>query len=117
MDVDDAASLEHQLPDELVRHTLIEIADIDGRFLVLLPGEGVSSSSRSLCFARVAIGEIDGAFGDGLGRINVPVLSSRRHDCSCRWGWLVEQLCLVAFSEKFSNDGRLRCFFSPQSPT
>ena len=38
VDIDDAPSLKHQLPNHLIRHTLVEVADVDGRLLVLLPG-------------------------------------------------------------------------------
>lgn len=37
MDILDAAGLEHELPHETVGYALIEIADVHGRFLVLLP--------------------------------------------------------------------------------
>jgi hypothetical protein len=33
----DAPGLEHELPDELVGHALIEVTDVDGGFLVLFP--------------------------------------------------------------------------------
>lgn len=38
MDIGDAAGLEHELPNQRVGDAFIEVADIDGSFLVLLPG-------------------------------------------------------------------------------
>lgn len=37
VDVDDAAGLEHEFPYELVGDALVEVADVDGGFLVLFP--------------------------------------------------------------------------------
>jgi hypothetical protein len=44
MDIDDTTGLQHQLPDELIGYALIEVPDVDGRFLVLFPRHGVSLS-------------------------------------------------------------------------
>jgi hypothetical protein len=38
VDVDDAAGLQHQLPDQAVDDALIEVSDVDGGLFVLLPG-------------------------------------------------------------------------------
>jgi hypothetical protein len=37
MDVDNTPSLEHQLPNEVIRDALIEVTDVDSSFLVLFP--------------------------------------------------------------------------------
>lgn len=37
MDIDNATSLEHELPNKTVAYALVEVADIDGGFFVLFP--------------------------------------------------------------------------------
>lgn len=37
MDVDNSASLQHKFPYQTIRNSLVDIADVDGSFLVLLP--------------------------------------------------------------------------------
>jgi hypothetical protein len=39
MHIHDPASLEHELPYQAVCHPLIDVADVDRGFLVLLPGD------------------------------------------------------------------------------
>jgi hypothetical protein len=46
VDVDNATGLQHQFPDQLVGHALVEVADVDGGLLVLFP---VFSSGRHGC--------------------------------------------------------------------
>lgn len=43
VNVHDAASLQHELPYQAVRYPLIDVADVDGGFLILLP----------VCFVRL----------------------------------------------------------------
>lgn len=74
MDIDDTAGLKHQLPDELISHALVEVADIDGRFLVLFPGHGVSWSSGLIAVC---------ALGSTLNRIEAKSQEERDTTYQC----------------------------------
>jgi hypothetical protein len=43
MYIHDATSLQHELPDQAVRYSLVDIANVDSRFLVLFPIEHIRS--------------------------------------------------------------------------
>jgi hypothetical protein len=53
MDVNDATSLEHELPYQWIGNALVEIPNIDGGFFILLP------SSKTLACARWRIAQTD----------------------------------------------------------